>query len=324
MNRSASYWMAMILVVIAIRPSVAGPAVNQFEVKDLDIEQGEVEIEDQSDWTFGDPRRKFAEPENRDLTFDDNEVAKQRHSIEMGLGLTDWLKLGPGFELEEERVDDPASFAEANDFVSLKVTEIQFEGVAVLVPVKSYGVGLGLFAEMQVPVTGEAKTFYVGPIIQAVSGPWSATANLAFVKFFGGDRQTEDVEIAGNTVQVELPIDDKWDFAYFTQLKYQNSDTWAFAVEAYGTLDRIGSTGNPSAAARLIGDQDQHRIGPVAHYTFKLPGAPASGDGNDAKKSGQDDGDDAGSTATVSVGALFGLNDNTPDTTLKAGIEFEF
>jgi len=302
-----------LMLLAGTLPATAGPAINQFEVKDLEVEQGEVEIEDQSDWAFGMPRRKSF-VDGADTEFDDNEVARQRHAIELSMGLTDWLKIGTGFELEEERVDDPEPGVSPNKFDSLKVTEISFEGLVVLVPVKTHGIGLGAYAELQLPKSSdEARTLYVGPIIQAVSGPWSATGNFALVKFMGGTPEEGEAK------------DEKWDFAYFTQLKYQASEAWAVALEAYGTIDRLGNSGNASEAAVEIGDQDQHRIGPVIYWTFKRNrmapetamklGAAGEGDGGD---------EDEGGSATLGVGFLAGLNDNTPDGTLKVGLEIEF
>ncbi|MEE8297071.1 MAG: hypothetical protein V3R26_04485 [Hyphomicrobium sp.] len=299
-----------LMLLIGTLPAAAGPAINQFEVKDLEVEQGEVEIEDQSDWAFGLPRRKFF-VDGGGPEFDDNEVARQRHSIEIGFGLTNWLKIGTGFELEEERVDDPEPGVSPNKFDSLKVTEIQFEGLVVLVPVKTHGIGLGAYVELQLPTSDEARTLYVGPIIQAVSGPWSATGNFAFVKFLGGTPEEGEAK------------DEKWDFAYFTQLKYEASEAWAFALEAYGTIDRIGNSGTPSEAAVAIGDQDQHRIGPVLYYTFKRDRmAPVTAMKLGAVSEGDDD--DEGTSATLGLGFLAGLNDNTPDGTLKLGLEIEF
>jgi len=315
MRQASRLLSVAVLLLVGMLPAVAGPAVNQFEVKDLQIEQGEVEIEDQSDWAFGLPRRKFFN-DGGDPEFDDNEVARQRHSIEMSMGLTNWLKIGTGFELEEERVDDPEPGVSPNKFDSLKVTEIQFEGLVVLVPVKTHGIGLGAYVELQLPKSSdEARTLYVGPIIQAVSGPWSATGNFAFVKFMGGE--AEDGEAR----------DEKWDFAYFTQLKYDASEAWAFAIEAYGTIDRLGNSGTPSEAAVAIGDQDQHRIGPVLYYTFKRDRmAPVTGMKLGAASEGDDDDDDddEGTSATLGLGFLAGLNDNTPDGTLKLSLEIEF
>ena len=312
MRRAWGLLSLALMLSIGTFPAAAGPAINQFEVKDLEVEQGEVEIEDQSDWAFGLPRRKFFD-DGDDTEFDDNEVARQRHSIEISFGLTNWLKIGTGFELEEERVDDPEPGTNPNKFDSLKVTEIQFEGLVVLVPVKTHGIGLGAYVELQLPTSDEARTLYVGPIIQAVSGPWSATGNFAFVKFLGGE--PEDGEAR----------DEKWDFAYFTQLKYEASEAWAFALEAYGTIDRLGNSGTPSEAAIAIGDQDQHRIGPVLYYTFKRDRmAPVTGMKLGAASEGDDDDDDEGTSATLGLGFLAGLNDNTPDGTLKLGLEIEF
>ena len=280
----------------AALPAAAGPAVNQFEIKDLDIEQGEVEIEDQADFSFGQPRRKFIDGGGDDVEFDDNEVSRQRHSLELSFGLTSRFKSTVGVELEEERFDEPDDFAQARAFGDLKATEIQFEGVAVLIPIENNGVGIGAYYEFQVPRGDEAKTLFLGSIVQAVDGPWSATGNFAFVKFIGGEAR-----------------DEKWDFAYFTQVKYEMSDRLALALEAFGTIDRLGHSGRPSEVSALIGDQDQHRVGPVVYYTFKPERRPTSK---------ADDGD--GGSVTVGVGYLLGLNENTPDSTLKLAVEVEY
>ncbi|MFA9443637.1 MAG: hypothetical protein ACERIG_08560, partial [Hyphomicrobium sp.] len=69
-----------------------------------------------------------------------------------------------------------------------------------------------------------------------------------------------------------------------------------------------------------------HRIGPVAYYTFKRDRmAPVTsmklGAGSEDE---EDDDDDEGTSVTIGTGVLFGLNENTPDTTLKLGVEIEF
>ena len=74
MRHASRLLSVAVLLLVGMLPAVAGPAVNQFEVKDLQIEQGEVEIEDQSDWAFGLPRRKFFNGGGPE--FDDNEVAR--------------------------------------------------------------------------------------------------------------------------------------------------------------------------------------------------------------------------------------------------------
>lgn len=317
MNGAPRIVLAWLGLGLAFSPAAAGPAVNQFEIKDLDVEQGEVEIESQSDFiASGEPRRKFVESEDGEIEFDDNEIARQRHEVAIGFGLADWLRVGGGVEFEEERVDDPASFAEADNFDSLKGTEISLEGLAVLVPVKTHGVGYGVYAELQLPISDEARTLYLGQIVQAVSGPWSATGNFAFVKFMGG---AQEEELTEDGEELLLPRDEKWDFAYFIQLKYEASKRLAVAVEAYGTIDRIGDSGTASETAIAIGDQDQHRIGPAVYLTFDGPAKPSAKDDDDG-----DGGDDDDGGVTLGLGVLFGLNDDTPDTTVKTGLEVEF
>ena len=304
--------VALIAAVAIVPAALAGPAVNQFEVKDLDVEQGELEVELQSDWASGMPRRKSV-TEDGETEFDDNEIARQRHSLEVGFGLTDWLRFSTGVEWEEERIDDAASLAEANSFGDLELTEFQFEGQVVLIPVAKHGIGLGAYAELEIPRFGEARSLYFGPIVQAVSGPWSATGNFAFVKSMGGTPEEGEAR------------DEKWDFAYFTQVKYELSSTWALALEAYGSIDRLGNSGTASEAARSIGDQDQHRIGPVVYYAFSAGGgaSPSKAEADDDEAGGGDD-DDEGTGVTLSAGVLFGLTDDTPDTTIKTGLEIEF
>jgi hypothetical protein len=82
------------------------------------------------------------------------------------------------------------------------------------------------------------------------------------------------------------------------------SETWTLTVEAYGTIDRIFGSGNPSESDLLFGDFDQHRIGPILYYNFK----PAPD----------------GPEVAIGSGILAGLNNNTPDATLKLSVEVEF
>jgi hypothetical protein len=111
-------------------------------------------------------------------------------------------------------------------------------------------------------------------------------------------------------------IDDKWDFAYAAQLMYTFSPTWALALEGYGTVERIGSTGNPSESAQLFGDFNQHRLGPVLYFTAPLDG---SAPGNSLPTA-----DTEGTSLNIGLGLLAGLNADTPDLTLKLSIEVEF
>ena len=116
----------------------------------------------------------------------------------------------------------------------------------------------------------------------------SFTYNL--VHFLGGER----------------PRDDKWDLAYAAQFGRALDAHWRLAVEAYGTIDRLGNSGRRGEAAERFGDHDQHRAGPLIYYTTELGG------------------EDDGIELLFGGGVLIGLNRNTPDTTLKWTIELAF
>ena len=136
----------ILLPLVAIIAMGAGlqPASAQFEIKGLDIEKGNVEIEYNGDGHFGQPSRRFLKTDPgppSEILFDENEVNRQRHNFELGFGLTDWLSIAVGTELEQERLDDPATFLQASSFGNLVATSIQIEGTLVLFPIKQSGFG---------------------------------------------------------------------------------------------------------------------------------------------------------------------------------------
>lgn len=93
-------------------------------------------------------------------------------------------------------------------------------------------------------------------------------------------------------------LGDKWDLAYATQVAYSFSERWSLAFEGYGTIERVRSSGPPSTSAQLFGDFDQHRAGLVLYQN--------------------------GTSLSVGIGLLAGLNRHTPDHTLKLSIELDF
>ena len=316
--------MICVSTVTYALPVSAGPAVNQFETKDLESDPGEMQFQSQNAVSFGQPKRQVRQIAPGDYVYDDNTVARERYALEMQMSVATWFRTRVGVEFEKERLDDPGSVARANAFEDLHLTGVALEGVFVLVPVKGDGVGIGLLTEYDRAVRGGVSQFYAGPIIQAVSGPWTALANLLIVQHMGSNDKTN-----------LIPADRKRDFAYAAQLQYTISPTWALALEAYGTVDRIGNSGTPPAEQKLFGDFDQHRIGPVIYYRFDPHGPGGSmkaakagvkgvGKDDDEGKPGAKDDDDKKTTVSVGLGLLFGLNKNTPDETLKLSVEYNF
>ena len=105
------------------------------------------------------------------------------------------------------------------------------------------------------------------------------------------------------------------DFAYANQIKYRWSENLDVAVEAYGTVERIGGRGGRSDESALFGDFHQHRIGPVLYWNF-TPEFAASHNASDDE--------DGEQMVSIGFGTLFGLNDDTPSTTLKLSMEVYF
>jgi hypothetical protein len=294
---------------------MAGPAIGQFEMKRVETEKGELEFQSQNALSWGMPRRAYQPDGAGDFLYDDNSLVQQRYALELEYSWTDFFRTRVGIEFEKERVDDPNSFSQRNAFDSLSLTEIAGEAVVVLVPVRENKVGLAWLVEYEYALDrDESDSLTYGPLIEYNTGPWRFLANLYLVSFLGGER----VEPSGRR-------DEKLDFAYAAQAKYKLSEKLSLALEAYGTVDRLGSTGVRSEESLLFGDHDQHRMGPVLYYSFGLGKKSAA-----AQKLKLDDGGIGGmggseeTKATLGLGFLAGLNENTPDATLKLSLEIEF
>lgn len=289
-----------------VAPAAAGPSIGQFELKTLESAPGYLEFQSQNAWAFGQPRRKSA-TDGSEQIYDDNSILRQREALEMEMGFTRYLKMRIGIEFEQERIDDPASPGAANSFAPLKLDEIGTELIAVVIPRDGDGFGLGTVVEFERPLeSGEQMSLIMGPIFEFASGPWLVAAIPMLVHDFGGDPDEDGIK------------DDKWDFAYAAQIAYEFSETWTLALEAYGTVERLGSTGSPGEAARAFGDHDQHRMGPILYYTHDFGRSLRPDPRRDS------DGSIESSEISVGLGLLAGLNNNTPDATLKFSVEVDF
>ncbi len=296
-----------LLCVMCYGPAWAGPAVNQFELKDLESAPGYLQFQSQNAWSFGQPSRATDVAPNGERIYDDNSVVRQREALEMEMGLATWLKFRIGIEFEEERLDEPLTLRDENAFAPLKLTELGGEVVAILIPRKGDGFGLGVVAELERPLeSGEQMQLNAGPIIEWASGPWSASLVPTIVTYFAGDPNEQGRR------------DNKQDFAYAFQAMYTATPEWAFALETYGTIDRLGDSGHATSDQQRFGEHDQHRLGPIVYFTRPLEGLPG---GKDPKMAGDEN---EGSTMTVGLGFLAGLNANTPDGTVKLSVEVDF
>ncbi len=278
------------LLLAAATQVNAGPAIGQFEIKTLSVEPGEIEFQSQNAYFIGRPRHRMQEHAG-EIAADDNTVARQRHGLEVEVGVARFLKGRLGIEYERERLDDIGSFADTNAFGDIELDEYAAEAVVVLKSRSGDGWGLGVVVEYEHPAeAGGSKTLNGGPILEVADGKWIVSVNPTLTQFFGGGRNAAGAR------------DEKIDFSYSARLLYPWSKDIDLALEAYGTVERIGGRGERSDASQLFGDFDQHRVGPVAYWNFEA----ANGD------------------ATLGLGALFGLNSTTTDVALKASFELTF
>jgi hypothetical protein len=297
----------MLLAASTSLAAAEGPAIGQFELKTLESAQGSAEFQSQNAYTWGEPRRGLhieGEDDEEEELYDENTVVKQRHALEMELGFSRYLKSRVGIEFEKERLDEPGSPSEAQDYSDLKLTEFGAELIAILVPRDGDGFGLGVVVEFERPIlsaAGESNSLVMGPILEFAQGPWQASFVPMAVHAFGGDQ-----EVGEDGVE---PRDNKWDFAYAAQLAYTVSDALKLTIEGYGTVDRLGSSGHRSEASEHFGDHDQHRAGPIVYWSTPLEAAAD---------------DDEGAELTIGAGVLFGLTEHTPDGTFKLSAEVDF
>ncbi|MES9993552.1 MAG: hypothetical protein ABW098_16500, partial [Candidatus Thiodiazotropha sp.] len=281
--RRKSDWKALARVVSVVTgvlftgsAAVSGPAIGQFEVKNLEATPGEIEFQSQNAHMSGNPKRKLRNIDG-EIEYDDNSVAKQRHALELEFGITHRFKSRIGIEYEKERLDDPENPGEANDYNDLELSEIGVEIIWVLDPIEEDDWGFGLVTEYEQPLEDEeASLLLVGPLFQVEREEWWSIVNLYLVKHLGGER----------------PRDEKIDFAYAMQFGRVLNQDWQLALEAYGTVDRIGDTGSVSEEAELFGDHNQHRLGPVFYYTGGFGGGSSDDD----------------SSVSIGVGVLVGVN----------------
>ena len=287
------------LSFLIVSPAIvlAGPSIGQFEIKELEIEVGAIELQSQNAYSFNHPNRTFIN-DNGDVEFDENEYVKQRHALEIEISPTHFMRTRIGIEFEKERFDDPETLAEATSYDRLKLSEIAFETIVVLQAPTEKQLGIGLLAEFELAAQAEddSKSITFGPILQYHINNWQLSSNLYGVYNIDGEDQG------------------KWDFSYASRILYQQNPQWSVAIEAYGTIDRLGNSGEIRSP---LGDHDQHRLGPIIYYAINTDWQPKSGF-NPATDEEQE------SSLSIGIGWFFGLNDNTPEHTLKWSIEYEF
>jgi hypothetical protein len=304
--RSAAFGSVFALLSLSAH---AEPFIGQFELKTLEAARGLFEFQSQNAWAWDQPPRKVDSGPADAWIFDENTLFRERYALELEVGFSESLKMRVGIEAENERIDEPESPTEADEFSGLSVDEIGAEIVAILVRRETDGFGVGFVAEIEGPFDQkEANHFTLGPIVEYQSGSWLFAAVPMLVYSFGGDAEESE------------PLDEKWDFGYAAQLMHIFSDRWSLALEGYGTVERLGNSGHPSMAAEYFGDSDQHRVGPVVYFSHEIGNGTRDHTASQMLSSRESD----SAELTIGLGLLEGLNSQTADHTLKLSIEVDF
>lgn len=288
------------VTAIASAPvAVAGPALDQYEIKDLNSVPGAIEFQSQNDFSSGNPRRRV-QADGAGVIADTNSVTRQREGLEVEIGLTSFVKLRLGVEFEQGRIDDPRSFSDARRMGPLEFDGYGAETIWTFVPRKGDGVGAGVLVQWdQSAHAEEASTLTIGPIIEWQQGAWSATLNPTVIQYFGGALEDKH----------------KVDFGYAARVMYRASKEYALALESYGGVERI-SGDNIGEAERLFGKFNQYRLGPVFYWTF--------GDDDDTDETSKKVKGERDVETTLGTGLLLGLNKDTPATTLKLSLDIDY
>ena len=175
----------------------------------------------------------------------------------------------------------------ADDF---RLSALEVESQIELITLVGDGLGLAVQGGVEKPLLEarreEASDFSLGPIVELAKNDFLLTLNPLFFREFG-----------------ELAEQEGWGFEYGWQAKYDVTERLALALEMFGEIDELRNSGSF--------DEQQHSIGPAFYYTLGEAEVDEFGKGE-------------GAELVLSLGAQFGLTDQTSDAALKVFIGYEF
>jgi len=175
----------------------------------------------------------------------------------------------------------------ADDF---RLSALEVESQIELITLVGDGLGLAVQGGVEKPLfeasREEAPDFSLGPIIELAKNDFLLTLNPLFFREFG-----------------ELAEQEGWGFEYGWQAKYDVTERLALALEMFGEIDELRNSGSF--------DEQQHSIGPAFYYTLGEAEVDEFGKGE-------------GAELVLSLGAQFGLTEQTSDAALKVFIGYEF
>lgn len=180
----------------------------------------------------------------------------------------------------------------ADDF---RLSAIEFESQIEFIERRGDGLGLAIQGGTERPLHDAREEtdpdFHFGPIVELSKSNFTLVTNPLFFKQYGDINDQEG-----------------WGFEYGWQGRYE-----AFGGRLWLALEMFGEVEDMSNAGGF--DQQEHSIGPAFYYTFGKDDDDEDEDDDVYRKSRE---------LTLSLGAQFGLTDQTSDVALKVFIGYEF
>jgi hypothetical protein len=209
---------------------------------------------------------------------------RQSHEFELQMSVTSHWLLALTHAFDEPVQDD------------FRLSAIEFETQVELVTREGDGIGVAFQGGTERPVH-EARLetdpdIHFGPIVELSKSNFTLVTNPLFFKQYGDINDQEG-----------------FGFEYGWQGRYEamGGRLW-LAVEMFGEIEDMSNAGPFN--------QQLHSIGPAFYYTF--------GADDDDDEGGEEDPYAKSRELTVSLGAQFGLTDQTSDVALKVFIGYEF
>jgi hypothetical protein len=202
--RSWTVSAASALVIVAMALAATGACAQTFDVKQLEVKRGSLELGLDNTVHRGVPHDRGAD------------VNRSAHDQSLDYGLRDWWRLSAALNLENpEEVD-------------FRIAKTAVESLFVLKAIDNKRVrdiGLGWFTAVEASLHHDTTNSLIfGPIVTHKSGKLSLTANPFFEKTFGRNH------VEGIALN------------YGWQTKYEVRDGFAVGVEGFGVVENLGNS----------------------------------------------------------------------------------
>ena len=191
---------AAIAVAVAVAVSAAPALAQTFDVKQLEIKKGELELGLDNTFHKGVPHERGSD------------VNRRANEQSLDYGLREWWRLSGVLKFEKPEEDE------------MRLAKVSLENLFILLPVPATsGIGLGWFQSIEASTDRDTtNSTQFGPVVTLKADKLSLTGNPFFEKTFG---RTHIDGVALN---------------YGWQLKYDIREGFGVGVEGFGLIENLG------------------------------------------------------------------------------------